>query len=97
MIIILLSKSDKLNKKYRVLIGDKTIYFGDAAYQDYTQHNDLHRKDLYLTRHSKREDFNNPLTAGFWSRWLLWNKKTISKSIKDIKKRFNLKIINLVI
>ena len=95
--IILLSKSDKLNKKYRVLIGNKTIYFGDSAYQDYTQTNDLHRKDLYLDRHKSREDWDNILTAGFWSRWLLWNKKSISKSIKDIKKHFNLKIINLVI
>jgi hypothetical protein len=87
--IILLSKSDKPEKKYRVLIGNNTIYFGDAAYQDYTQHNDIHRKDLYLTRHSKREDWDDPLTAGFWSRLLLWNKKSISKSIKDIKKQFS--------
>ena len=95
--IILLSKSDKLNKKYSVLVDNKTIYFGDSAYQDYTQTNDLHRKDLYLDRHKSREDWNDPLTAGFWSRWLLWNKKSISKSIKDIEKHFNLKIINLVI
>ena len=95
--IILLSKSDKPEKKYRVMIGNKTIYFGDSAYDDYTQTNDLHRKELYLDRHSKREDWDNILTAGFWSRWLLWNKKSISKSVKDIKKHFNLKIINLVI
>jgi len=93
--IILLSKSDKLNKKYRVLIGNKTINFGDSAYQDYTQHNDLHRKDLYLDRHKSREDWNDILTAGFWSRWLLWNRKSISKSIKYIKKRFGIKIILL--
>jgi hypothetical protein len=24
-------------------------------------------------------------TAGFWSRWLLWNKSTIKESYKDIK------------
>ena len=95
--IILLSKSDKPDKKYSVLVvNNKMIYFGDAAYQDYTQHNDLHRKELYLTRHASREDWNDPLTAGFWSRWLLWNKKTISKSVKYIEKRFNIKIINLV-
>jgi hypothetical protein len=29
-------------------------------------------------------------TAGFWSRWLLWNKPTIKESYMDIKKRFNL-------
>ena len=94
--IILLSKSDNPEKKYRVLIGNNTIYFGDSSYEDYTQTNDLHRKELYLTRHASREDWDDILTAGFWARWLLWNKKSISKSIKDIKKRFNIKIINLV-
>jgi hypothetical protein len=27
-------------------------------------------------------------TAGFWSRWLLWNKPTIKESYDDIKRRF---------
>ena len=27
-------------------------------------------------------------TAGFWARWLLWNKPTIEVSYNDIKKRF---------
>jgi hypothetical protein len=95
MVITLLSKSDKPEKKYRVLVGNKSIYFGDSAYQDYTQHNDVHRKQLYIDRHKSREDWNDILSAGFWSRWLLWNKKTISKSVKYIKKRFNIKIIVL--
>ena len=94
--IILLSVSDKPEKKYSVNIDGKNINFGDSAYQDYTQTNDLHRKEMYLDRHKTRENWDDPLTAGFWSRWLLWNKKSISKSVKDIKKRFNIKIINLV-
>jgi hypothetical protein len=94
--IILLSKSNKPNKKYSVNIDGKNINFGDSNYGDYTQYNNIHQKELYLTRHASREDWNDPLTAGFWSRWLLWNKKSISKSIKDIKKRFGIKIINLI-
>jgi len=43
-------------------------------------------------RHEKRENWNDPTTAGFWSRWLLWNKETIDESMRDINKRFNLNV-----
>ena len=71
----------------------KTIHFGDNRYDDYTSTNDEERKERYLTRHKSAEDWNDLNTAGAWSRWLLWNKKTISQSIKDMEKRFKIKII----
>ena len=40
---------------------------------------------------TNEEDFNKFMTACSLSRWVLWNKPTISASIKDYKKRFNLK------
>ena len=36
------------------------------------------------------------MTAGALSRWILWNKPTISGSLKDIQKRFNIKIKNQI-
>ena len=54
---------------------------------------DEKRKTRYLERHAKREDWTDPHTAGFWSRWLLWNEPTIAGSIADIKRRFDLKIV----
>ena len=83
--LALLFKSDKSGKKYKLLIDKHTVHFGDSAW-----------KDLYLQRHSKREDWDDPLTAGFWSRWLLWNQKTVSKSIQYIKTHFDIKVINLL-
>ena len=49
-------------------------------------------KKLYLTRHSKREDWTKSgiESRGFWSRWLLWSKETLDNSIKFILKKFNL-------
>jgi hypothetical protein len=44
---------------------------------------------LYLERHSK-ENWNDWMSAGSLSRWLLWNKKSISASYNDYLKRFNL-------
>ena len=66
------------------------IHFGAAGYEDYTMHKDDDRKQRYIKRHMKNEKWDDPMTAIFWSRWLLWNK--ISDSINDINKRFPLNV-----
>jgi hypothetical protein len=90
---IVLQKSPLENKRFRVYINNKQIDFGSSSYSNYTMHNDDKRKQLYINRHQKREDWTNPYTAGFWSRWLLWNKPTIEESIKDINKMLGTKQI----
>ena len=69
----------------------KTTHFGATGYSDYTKHKDEERKKKYLERHKKNEDWNNYKTAGSLSKHILWNKPTIEASIKDYKKKFNLK------
>ena len=49
-------------------------------------HHDDARKENYITRHQKNEHWNDPLTPGALSRYILWNKKTIEESIEDFKK-----------
>jgi hypothetical protein len=68
----------------------KIVRFGATEYGDFTSHHDEARKELYLARHSALEDWNNPLTAGALSRWILWNKPTLRGSITDFKRRFHL-------
>jgi len=86
----------KLNndkKKYMIITPDnKKIKFGDSNYEDYTIHKDPERKQNYISRHSKDklDDINS---AGFWSMFLLWHKKTIKQSIKDIEKHLHIKIV----
>jgi hypothetical protein len=94
MPIYFLGRSKHANKKWyiRELDSNKTVHFGDSRYEDYTIHKDENRKQRYLNRHQKRENWNDPRTAGFWSRWLLWNKKSIKKSIKDIQNKFGIKV-----
>ena len=67
---------------------EKRVKFGAVGYEDMTQHHDEERKRLYLLRHAKNESWNDISTSGAWSRWLLWNKKSISASLADIKRRF---------
>ena len=92
---IVISPSNKTDKKYEARIdGKKSIQFGQAGASDFTQHKDLLRKERYIDRHSQNEDWDNPLTAGFYSRWILWNKQSLAESIRDTSRRF--KNINII-
>ena len=87
-------KSDKPNKKYYIITNDnKKVYFGQFIFgaSDFTIHKDEERKLRYIKRHNNENWTKSGLnSAGFWSRWLLWNLSTISSSYQDIKKRFNI-------
>lgn len=98
MVEVSLSKSTSSGKKYMVKIKQKdgsykTVHFGASGYSDYTKHKDPKRKENYIARHKKRENWTKSGidTAGFWSRWILWNKPTLSASKKDIENRFSIK------
>ena len=79
---IILRKSKNPEKKYDAIVDGKTVSFGDAKYQDYTLHKDDERRFTYLNRHRPGEDWHDLKTASTWSRWLLWQKKTIPEAIK---------------
>jgi len=90
-----LKKSKKSSKKYDAVFEteegrEKTISFGAAGMSDFTIHKDEARKERYLNRHKKNENWEKPDTPGALSRWILWNKKTLKASLKDYKNKFNL-------
>lgn len=89
-----LAPSDIESKKFMVYTPKGWIDFGAKGYSDYTIHKDDDRKKRYIKRHQKRENWNKSgiNTAGFWSRWLLWNKPTLEESIKDVEDRFGIRI-----
>lgn len=67
----------------------KTVHFGAAGMTDYTLSRDEERKERYLSRHRSRESWDKPDTAGALSRWILWNKPTLTASIADYRRRFS--------
>ena len=69
---------------------EKTVRFGAFGMSDYTIHKDDKRKNNYIARHEVRENWADPSTAGFWSRWILWNLPTVSASLKDTIKNHRL-------
>lgn len=96
----ILRKSNKVGKKFMIIMGDTMKHhFGQSGAKDFTLHDKNirdKRKEAYLSRHRKREDWTKSgiHSSGFWAKNLLWNKPTIEESIKDIEKRFNIKIID---
>ena len=78
------------NENYKI-VSFGGISLNGEPYDDYTITNDDKQKDLYIKRHQKRENFDDYMTRGALSRWVLWNKKTLKKSIMDYARRFNLK------
>ena len=86
---IIISKSKNPNKKYDARIdGKRTVSFGAAGMSDFTKNKDPERKQRYLNRHRKNENWSDPTTAGFFAKNILWNKPTITESIKDTNNRF---------
>jgi hypothetical protein len=89
--LIKIVKSPLSTKKYRAEFDNgKHTDFGASGYEDFTTHKDEERKKLYLARHKKNENWNDPFSAGSLAKNILWNKPTLSASINDYKKQFNL-------
>ena len=87
-----ISKSNKKDKKLMAVIdGKKTIHFGAAGNSDYTKHKDPDRKDNYISRHEKNENWGKTGvdTAGFYSKHVLWDKPTLEASVNDLNKQFS--------
>ena len=86
---LVITKSDRKGKKYRAVFdGNRTIHFGSEGSSTFIDHKDEAKKRAYLARHRVNEDWTTPYNAGSLSRWILWNKPTLSASIADFKQRF---------
>lgn len=81
-------------KKWRAIFTDGThTDFGDPNYEDYTQHKDEKRRELYKQRHKKDLETNNPRKAGFLSYYILWGPSTsIEENIRQYKRMFRDKL-----
>jgi hypothetical protein len=94
------STSKRDDKKYTAQFFNddgnivKTTHFGQKNASDYTMHTDKERKDRYLARHEKNENWRDFKSAGALSRWILWNKPSMKASFDDYLKKFNLKLKN---
>jgi len=93
--LISVTPSNKPDKKLHVKLEsesgrEKNIHIGAKGMDDFTKTKDEEQKQRYIDRHRAREDWrlSGLMTAGFWSRYLLWNKPSLSASVADVKRRF---------
>ena len=72
---------------------ERTTHFGQAGAKDYTSHDRAVReirKKAYDARHRSSENWSDPTSAGALAKYILWNKTSVSASLADYKRRFNL-------
>ena len=83
-------KARRAGKKYEAEVDGKTVAFGAAGYEEFTTHKDPERKGRYIARHRKREDWTRSGvdTAGFYAKHLLWNKSSLTASVRDLNQKF---------
>ncbi len=97
MVSVTIKKSTNPKKKYMAIFYDenkkkiKTTHFGASGMTDFVKSKDEERKKRYLNRHKKNENWNNYMSAGSLSRYILWNLPTLRASISDYKNKFKLK------
>ena len=86
----ILSKSKNKLKKWSLSDGNRTVNFGAEGYEDYTIHKDAARKQRYIDRHSKNEDWNKSgiETAGWLSRFILWEKPNLQQAVKNASNKY---------
>ena len=98
-IFLSLKRSEKPEKKYVVELESSAgrrirIHFGDSSLKDYTLFSAEERearKRSYLARHKAREDWSDPETPGFWSRWVLWGPHpSVQENLKFVRHKFKL-------
>lgn len=97
MQVVIQPSKSKAKKMDAIIDGKKTVHFGQKGASDFTLHKDPERKERYINRHKKNEDWTRSgiNTSGFLSRWILWNKKSVEASVDDLNKRY--KNINFIL
>lgn len=79
--------------------GTKEVSFGASGYMDFTLYSKEdkelaeQKKKAYIARHKVNEDWTDASTAGFWSRWILWNQPTIEKSMDFMEDKYGFNFI----
>jgi hypothetical protein len=74
---MLIQKSTRAGKRFMATYANgKVVHFGQANGKTYIDEGDKVKRENYLLRHKKRENWNDPFSAGSLSRYLLWGDST---------------------
>lgn len=88
---MLIEPSTRKGKRFQATYANgKVVHFGQAGGKTYIDEGNKVKRENYLLRHKKRENWNDPYSAGALSRWLLWSDSTsLDANHQAFMKRFN--------
>ena len=84
---VVVTTSSKSDKRFQATFGNKTVHFGQKSGQTFIDHGDPEKKAAWEARHRVREDWTKYDSAGALSKHLLWNKRTLKASVRDLNAR----------
>ena len=84
---VTISKSPKVDKRFKATFGGKTVHFGAKGGSTYVDHKDDKTKRNWEARHRVCENWKDYDSAGALSKHVLWNKKTLKASVQDLTKQ----------
>jgi len=95
---VALLPSDRADKEWMAVIRypnkNVTLYFGQKGASSYIHNKSVKKRRQWLELH-KGKDFTikGIEDPRWWTRWMLWNKLSISAAKKDVEQRFGVKFI----
>ena len=84
---VVITKSAKYDKRLKADFGNKTVHFGAKGGSTFVDHKDPKTKANWEARHKVRENWKDYDSAGALSKHVLWNKPTLTASIRDLNAR----------
>ena len=88
---VVITKSNRKDKRLKATFENKTIYFGYDQGKTFVDHNNKELKKAWLARHTVTSDFSKMESAGSLAKNILWNETSITKAVKDL----NLSLIHI--
>lgn len=88
---MIIKPSTRKGKRFMATFNNgKTIHFGLRGGQTYIDHGDKIKRENYINRHKKNEDWTK-VNAGSLSRFLLWGDYTTLEQNHNVyMKKFNI-------
>ena len=86
---VVITKSAKYDKRLKADFGNKTVHFGAKGGSTFVDHKDPKTKANWEARHKVRENWKDYDSAGALSKHVLWNRPTLTASIRDLNARQN--------
>ena len=82
-----ISRSSRDDKRFKADFGGRTVHFGSKAGSTFIDHGDEKKKRAWEARHRVNENWQDYDTAGALAKHLLWNKRSMKASVRDLNAR----------